>query len=108
MPQTISPFQRSSVMVSLALNVVLILAISLPLLSIETNTAKTRYCVQTSTPVSSPDLAQSGKIQPNTVSPFVQLPARVVRKSTLPKPARPAAVQVSFVRCVPRNASLGG
>lgn len=108
MSEVISPFQMSSVRVSIALNVVLILTIILPLLPIATNAAHTRYCVLTSQPVAAPDLAQSGKIRPNTVSPVVKLPVSNVRRSNLAKSAHLAEMKVNFVRCVPPEVSLGG
>lgn len=108
MSKTVSTIQRSSVMASLALNLVLILAIFLPVLPIKTNAAITRYCVLPLPLVASLDLAQSGKIRSNTVRSVVQLPVSNVRRSTFPKTAGPVETHVSFVRCKPRGPSLDG
>ncbi len=108
MSEAISPFQKLSVRASFALNVALALAILLPMLPIVTNAADTRFCALTSPAVASSGLAQSTKIRPNTGSSVMKLPVSNMHRSALPKSAHLADTQISFVRCVPRDARLAG
>lgn len=93
---------------SFALNVVLFIALALSLLPGETNAALARPCVETSPLVNSVVLAQSGKIRPDAGGSVIQLPASAGYRSTRLKSTSLAGRQVSFIRCVPRHASLGG
>lgn len=103
-----SPFHRTSLKASVALNVVLVVAMFVSFLPLGAAVANARYCILGLPLAVAPDVAQSGKIRSNAVAIIGDTPASVVRGST-PRTSGPETGQkVSFIRCLQRDGGLEG
>lgn len=101
MPATSEPLQNTSMMISLALNVVFAFGIVMFLSDAKAQISNPRFCSATPTVVSGAEVAQAGKVR-YTAPVEMERPSQLNRSAARPTTTGPILPVVSYIRCQSR------